>query len=150
MSYCRWSSDNWRCDVYVYESCSGGWLTHVAGQKRVLPPIPDLPWRIGVAVHRWSGGTWNNETRRMDYPSAVKRVLSGAWFKLSAFWHNRVHMGSLHLIPLRPIGLPHDGESFSDDTPEECADRLEALRAIGYNVPQHAIDELREEAASAA
>lgn len=29
MSYCRWSSDNFKCDVYVYADVSGGWTTHV-------------------------------------------------------------------------------------------------------------------------
>lgn len=42
MSYCRWSSMNWMCDVYVYEDVDGGWATHVAGRRRAIPPIPDL------------------------------------------------------------------------------------------------------------
>lgn len=33
MSYCRWSSDNWMCDVYAYESVEG-YVTHVACNKR--------------------------------------------------------------------------------------------------------------------
>lgn len=48
-------------------------------------------------------------------------------------------------LPLEPIGLKYDGKSFIEDTPGECADRLESLRAMGYNVPQYAIDALREE-----
>lgn len=46
MSYCRWSSDDFQCDVYCYENVSGAWTTHVAGRKRVLseplPPPPDI------------------------------------------------------------------------------------------------------------
>lgn len=46
MSYCRWSSDDFQCDVYVYEDCAGGWTTHVAGRKHVLtkklPPHVDM------------------------------------------------------------------------------------------------------------
>ncbi|MNG24402.1 hypothetical protein D3C84_1091230 [compost metagenome] len=45
-----------------------------------------------------------------------------------------------------PIGLPHDGEDFDDQTADACADRLEYLREVGYRVPQYAIDQLREEA----
>ena len=43
MSYCRFSSDNFKCDVYCYES-SEGFITHVAGKKIVgeLPPLPEL------------------------------------------------------------------------------------------------------------
>jgi hypothetical protein len=47
------------------------------------------------------------------------------------------------------IMLPHAGESFVEPTAATCADRLLLLRALGYHVPQHAIDALREEAAGA-
>lgn len=141
MSYCRWSSMNWRCDVYVYESCSGGWMTHVAGRRRAVPPIPDLPLSLVPNF----GGTWNQETREFDYPTRWRKVAARMFFGFWAWWHNRIHMGSLHLIPLRPIGLPHDGESFNDDTPGECAERLQRLRQLGYIVPQRTIDALLAE-----
>jgi hypothetical protein len=35
MSYCRWSSDAFRCDLYVYESCGGGFRVHVAASRIV-------------------------------------------------------------------------------------------------------------------
>lgn len=114
MSYCRWSSMNDMCDVYVYEDVAGGWTTHVATKRRILPPIPSLP---------------------------LGRVPTRLWL----LWDRYVHRATLHLIPLRPIGLPHDGCSFNDSTPGACADRLESLRAMGYRVPLYAIDTLREE-----
>ena len=39
----------------------------------------------------------------------------------------------------------HAGETYSSDTPGDCADLLEEIRASGLNVPQYAIDSLREE-----
>ena len=36
MSYCRWSSLSWRCDLYVYESGMGIEI-HVAGRRRMIP-----------------------------------------------------------------------------------------------------------------
>lgn len=42
MSYCRWSSDNWASDVYVYEDVGGGWTTHVAASKLDHLPTPEL------------------------------------------------------------------------------------------------------------
>ena len=42
MSYCRFSSDNYACDVYVYESCYGGFDVHVAS-SRYVGDIPKLP-----------------------------------------------------------------------------------------------------------
>ena len=38
MSYCRWSSNNWDCAVYCYESVDG-FVTHVA-RTRYVGPIP--------------------------------------------------------------------------------------------------------------
>lgn len=142
MSYCRFSSMNWRCDVYTYEDVFGGWTTHVAGRRRLFPPIPDIPimWLPSF------GGQWDRETRSMTYPGRWHKLAARIVFGFTAWWHNSVHMRSLELIPLRPIGLPHDGEQFNDPTPCDCADRLESLRALGYVVPQHAIDALREEA----
>lgn len=136
---------NWVCDVYVYEDVGGGWTTHVAGRRRAIPPIPDLQGSLSMALHRWSGCYWNRESRAMVYPLRWRSMVYRLWGHLSTFWHDRVHMGSLHLIPLRPIGLPHDGESFNDPSPSDCADRLERLRSMGYKVPQYAIDALRSE-----
>lgn len=142
MSYCRWSSMNWRCDVYVYEDCSGGWTTHVAGKRRRIQPIPNLPIDLLPRL----GGEWDENTHKVRYPSRWHWLAAKIIYGFATFWYNRVHMASLKLIPLRPIGLPNDGECFNDPTPGECAARLEQLRVAGYIVPQRAIDALREEA----
>lgn len=41
MSYCRWSSDDFACDLYCYQS-GDGWITHV-GTTRFVVDIPKLP-----------------------------------------------------------------------------------------------------------
>jgi hypothetical protein len=45
MSYCRWSCDDFQCDLYIYEDAEGGWTTHVAGNRvtftEPLPPRPE-------------------------------------------------------------------------------------------------------------
>ena len=43
MSYCRFSSDNWKSDVYVYES-DNGFEVHVAASRVVgdIPPLLEL------------------------------------------------------------------------------------------------------------
>ena len=113
MSYCRWSSDDFGCDVFVAD-CYGGWTTHVAWGRHTNPvgPIPKTP-------HEW----WTEE-------AVAAREAQRKW---------------LDAAVVIPIGLPHDGKSFNDETPGECANRLEKLRALGYNVPQYAIDVLRKE-----
>lgn len=141
MSYCRFSSSNWRSDVYVYEHCNGGFMTHVAGCKRVIPAIPEIPlsW-----IPRF-GGEFSIEERRTIHPSRWHSAAAMFFIRIYMVSH-RLTMLSLKVIPLKVIGLPHDGEAFSDDTASECADRLGSLRALGYHVPQYAIDALREEA----
>lgn len=140
MSYCRWSSMNWRCDVYVYCDSEGGWTTEVAELRRIIPPIPNLPYiGFGNWLYRWAGGESHARTwRRWIYDRALH---------FASFWRRRIHMPSVGRMPLRKIGLPYDGEIFNDPTPLACADRLERLRSLGYRVPQHAIDALRAEAA---
>lgn len=116
MSYCRWSSDQFQCDVYVYEDCSGGWTTHVAG-RRSKWKSPKFPWR--------AHGKW--------YWSVVWR-----WYSV----RNRLWS---RFRTLHDIGLKYDGDSFNHDTPSECAEHLIHLRVTGYNVPQYAIESLFEE-----
>lgn len=52
----------------------------------------------------------------------------------------------LDAAELVDIGLPHDGATYNDPTPDACADRLEELRDLGYHVPPEAIEALRQEA----
>ena len=121
MSYCRFSSDDFQCDLYVFEDVAGGFTTHVAGSRCVFhePLPPDVPYPLGAEPGS----------------DAVKK-----WFAR----HQKV-MAMVEAAERVDIGLPHDGESFNDVTANDCADRLERLRAIGYRVPQYAIDALREE-----
>jgi hypothetical protein len=141
MSYCRFSSNNFWCDVYVYEDVNGGWTTHVASNRHVIPPIPVIPhsW--------WIIGRYDNETKRMVYPNRLVQFV--AWVLLRVYMVSyRLHSWSVRVIPRRKIGLPHDGARYNDDTPEGCALRLSVLREVGYKVPQYAIDALLDEAFS--
>ena len=125
MSYCRWSSDDHQCDVYVYEDCGGWWQTYVAGRKRRLregvsfpPPVED----VGNNVEAWLG-------RHKQVREIIDEKNEGILWD----WED--------------LPEQYAGANFSDDTPGECADTLEMLRAAGYSVPQYAIDALREEQA---
>lgn len=43
MSYCRWSSDDYQCDVYVWPDIDGTWRTAVAGRRHVITePLPPV------------------------------------------------------------------------------------------------------------
>jgi len=116
MSYCRWSSDQFQCDVYVYKDVSGGWTTHVAS-RRDKWKAPNMPLNH-VGKWHWYITWW--------------------WYTIrNRFWSE--------FRGLYDIGLEHDGESFNHDTPGECADWLQTLLDLGYKVPQYTIDSLREE-----
>lgn len=118
MSYCRWSSDDWTCDVYVYEG-SCGFVIHVAG-NRVCGDIPRTP-------------------ELTTDPASIEAYVAA----------HQAQMKFLETCQRQPIGLPFAGESLSAESAGECADELEKLRTLGYNVPQYAIDNLREEQAQA-
>lgn len=122
MSYCRWSSDNWKCDLYCYEDVSGGWTTHVADRRRV-GFVPD---------DRWG-----------DF---VRGVISAQEY---ADLH-RAQMDILSNLPMEDIDLPHAGETFNDASLEEFKDRLLYLRSIGYHFPDYVLERVNEEITDAA
>lgn len=117
MSYCRFSCDSFRSMVYCYEDCSGGYTTHVAASK-ALGDVPRVP----------------------NFPFSQSEADIQAWFAA-----HQAMMAYLDTAERAPIGLPVDGESFNDATLPEFLNRLLWLRAIGYYVPQHAIDAVQAE-----
>lgn len=52
MSYCRFSSDDWKCDIYAYES-DMGYEIHVAA-RRIVGNVPTLPNPPEVSGQEWS------------------------------------------------------------------------------------------------
>jgi len=146
MSYCRWSSDNWMSDVYVYESCFDKFVIHVAGRRRAIPPIPDLfGCRLAIWMHRFSGASYNIGTKEMEYGSEWRRIALEAWVNFAHLWSVCLHNTSRNIIPLTNIGLDHDGQTYEVECPLDCADILLHLRDCGYRVPQYAIDNLRRD-----
>lgn len=113
MSYCRFSSDDFQCDVYCYQSDKG--------------------WEIHVARYRFECVT--------PLPPSVPMSDVDAWLKR----YKKVAK-MFDEAKLKKIGLACDGESFCDIDPQSAADRLKELRAMGYKVPQYAIDDLTDEA----
>jgi hypothetical protein len=122
MSYCRWSSDDYQCDVYVWADVDGGWRTWVADRRWIFNELPEpveLP-RNFTDEQFFAWQRRNQEVTRMR-----GNPEHGHW---------------------RDLPETESGHSYRHDTPGECADNLERLRQAGLNVPQYAIDALREEA----
>ena len=118
MSYCRWSSDKFQSDVYVYANVSGYWTTHVANLRIAEEyPHPD-PYSYEM----------------------VSKTPNDEWTKQIKAYHEW-----LDTVDHKPFGLPHDGQTFNDKTPQDCAKTLRKLRDLGYRVPDGVIEELEAE-----
>lgn len=119
MSYCRWSTDDYQCDVYVYEHVGGWWQIHVASNRR---------------------------TPKEPFPPKVKFTDGGTEQEWKQ-WHDRANTVSdmLDSAERKRIGLSCDGANFQCGTPGQCAEVLKMLKDEGYNVPQDVIDILRKE-----
>lgn len=124
MSYCRFSGDNFACDLYCYADVSGGYTTLVA-VNRVLGEIPkEEPWpgegASEAEIEAWSHRAAAAHRAQMDFLQSAERA---------------------------PIGLPHDGAGFNDPDLESFLARVTSLRAMGYRVPDYVLDTIREEIA---
>ena len=127
MSYCRWSSDGMKCDVYVYEHYADGYTCHVAGRRIVnLDESPGCP-------------------SFFDYPTDEQGRLSDAsiedYMVKHRAWNDWLHNKAIH----EDIGLEFDGKTFNTESATSMANELVALKEMGYQVPQYAIDALYEE-----
>jgi len=123
MSYCRWSSMSFRCDLYCYESAHG-YVTHVAGKRYVLddtvqaPPLPK---------------------------HGASKAEFAAWAKANNDFHR-----ALDEAASVPIDHPAAGETFTDADAEGMYQRLLSLQKDGFIFPEHVLTTLREEITEAA
>lgn len=115
MSYCRWSTDDFQCDLYCYEDCGGGFTTHVAGMrygfKSELPPV--------VVFDKEHVEEW------LERDKKVQEMIKNA---------DRI-----------TINLPHSGETFNDPDLASFRERIRGLKLVGYRVPENLIAIISEE-----
>ena len=143
MSYCRFSSDNFKSDVYVYEGHKH--IIHVAASKHAIAPIPNMPFAFTMQMCKWAGVTASKPgSLELHYPSKWKKKVLDLYFALT---HpiERLHHWSVRNFPTKAIGLPHDGAYFECKDAKACYNKLMELQAIGYHVPQYAMDALLQE-----
>lgn len=74
MSYCRFSSDNWKSDVYVYES-KEGYVIHIAS-NRFAGDIPSLlSWNDATSDEYFA-----RHKEQIDFVATTQRVaINGAF-----------------------------------------------------------------------
>jgi hypothetical protein len=78
MAYCRFSSDNFGCDLYCYESAEG-YVTHVASNRIVgVPPEIDLARASLEAIAERSRFFARCERKRIGLPCDGQRFVDGS------------------------------------------------------------------------
>ena len=122
MSYCRWSSDDYKSDLYCYQDVNGGWTTMVASHK-IVGKIPQADKYFDRAFRQ---GASKEDT--------------DAWEKARKEQHN-----FLEKAEHQPIGLSCDGEIYNDATLEDFLERVTNLIDMGYNAPNHLIKRIKRE-----
>lgn len=116
MSYCRFSTNDFQCDVYLYEDVMGGFTTHLAAIRvEYQEPLPEPMSLDADNVEAWLA----RHRKVMEMHKTAKKVR---------------------------IDLPMAGETFNDETALDLLDRLLELRSIGYRFPLSVIEAVREEA----
>jgi len=98
MSYCRFSSDGFMCDVYVYADSGGGYTVHVAS-NRIDKQAPEIAWLAGAEIFKQ---TYAAHKKHMDTVtrSPLKSEHAGKTYNLET----AEDMAGL-LLELRDSGL---------------------------------------------
>ena len=115
MSHCRFSDDNFRCDLYAYEDARGHTL-HVAASRLMaeLPPDPLSRENMKLTQQDWS--------------------------EISQVWRQ-----ALNDAPSSSIDLPGAGEAHHFATLRELRDKIAELTALGFHAPHWLIPQMDEE-----
>lgn len=117
MSYCRWSSDNFKCDVYAYLS-DAGYMVHIASHK-IVGNAPKNDWNLVKKGGKSGIKKWVAiEKKRSKWMSEAERV---------------------------PIGGPLDGETFTFSNVVDFYEAMLVLCGIGYKFPDYVLVEIEAE-----
>lgn len=119
MSYCRFSSDAFRCDVYAYGDVSGGYTIHVAARKRLVPD--DFPDPLATMV----------EMVDADPATAIAR-------------YNDLN-AAMVAFPFVDLTAPSAGQTFHCADLEDFKAKMLDLRAEGLRFPDDVLDEIDAE-----
>jgi|WetSurMetagenome_2_1015567.scaffolds.fasta_scaffold148707_3 hypothetical protein len=120
MSYCRFSSDNFNCDLYIYEDVSGGFTTHVASNRQ----------RTWIKLFYWI------TDKRLKFGNYKTRWRRFRLFKIPLF------------LTHKKIDGAFDGKTFNDDTISDVLKKVDALKRCGYKIPECSYNTIKEECES--
>ena len=126
MSYCRFSSDNYKSDIYLHDSNQGLCLDIASNRIVGEPPTFDLATIKGLYEHKEGSA---------EYQAILDEFMAAQKAK-DNFMDTVKHM---------PINLEHAGETFYFGDYKKCVEFLRVLIALGYHVPDGVIESVIEE-----
>jgi hypothetical protein len=130
MAICRWSSDDFKCDLYIYQTVYGGIQVEIAGNhSNHDPSVIDWPEDLPLAMLK----------EGMETP-------------IVAEWANKMVAARRQLFDMLDtaertlIDHPHAGGSFRFETAEEVVEFLEKeiIPSGKFIVPEWLISELQK------
>lgn len=114
MSLCRFSSNNFGCDLYCYYDCDGGITTHVA-RNRVLGDIPKVPSLATVSNEEWLAA----HQAQMSFIDTAERAHIGLPEDGESFNNPDLESFKSRLTYLRELGYVFPDYLFdADEEPE--------------------------------
>lgn len=119
MSYCRFSSDAFRSNVYVYENMDGNFIINVAENKMDCEEH-EIPAPV--------------ESLNPNYMSGEE--ITEQWNRILEF---------VDECPRKPINGGFDGDMIVCEDLESTKDQLLQLREHGYHVPEYTFEIIDEE-----
>lgn len=99
MSYCRFSSDNWKSDIYCYES-DMGIVINVAGSK--IDGIPEVPCFGVVSAEEWMEA-YRIQHEYMDKHESARREI-GLPYDGEYFLYGSYQQAYEKLVELKEVG----------------------------------------------
>lgn len=116
MSYCRWSSDNYGCDIYAYESCDGSYMLHIAS-NRVIGDVPKLA-PIAADPDEFVA----SYERQMAFLKTAKRAPIGLPFDGKTFSFDTAQEMADCMVDLRKLGYRMPDYAIEDLREEALAE----------------------------
>lgn len=130
MAYCRFSSDGFKCDLYVYEA-EVGYTIHTAG-NRIVGEVPKIPGIFDVPPEEWQRA----HRKQIEFIRTAKRELIGGDLSNNTFVERNLEDAIERLEMLRAAGF-----RFPDDVlallREELTEELVAAEPRSRG-PDHA------------
>lgn len=127
MSYCRFSTHNFKCDLYVYQHCGGYYSIHVAANKAWWH-VPEFMYsRLSMFLILRGWKKLNAVLWKLARPYDIAARWINAW------------------SPRHYYKSEHAGKTYKTASAEEAVRILHKLRDAGFWFPDQVIEAIRED-----